>query len=112
MSKLNSKDVLLIGALSAGFYFIYRAIVEAANVKDKLADVGSAVGSGLFDFFHPDQVGETIFYIPTFPDGTKHAVPSRSVNGNGQFVLTQFYGSQRWQLLTNKKNGKRYAAKV
>ena len=113
---MKSENLITIGVVVIGAYFIYRAIQEVADVKDKLADVGSAIGSGLFDFFHPDQVGETIFYSVTFPkspvgDGQRHAVPSRSVNAQGQFVLSQFFGQTRWQLLKGK-DGMKYAAKV
>jgi hypothetical protein len=113
---VKTENVLTIGVVAIGVYFVYRAIQEMADVKDKLADVGSAIGSGLFDFFHPDQVGETIFYSVTFPkspiaDGQRHAVPSRSVNAQGQFTLPQFFGSTRWQLLKGK-DGMKYAAKV
>lgn len=113
---MKTENLITIGVVAVGAYFVYRAIQEAANVKDKLADVGSAIGSGLFDFFHPDQVGETIFYSVTFPklpigDGQRHAVPSRSVSSQGQFTLPAFFGSKRWQLLVDK-NGMKYAVKV
>lgn len=109
---MKSDTLFIVGAIGIGAYFIYEAVQKAVAVREKLQNVGEAIGSGLFDFFHPDPVGETTFYIPTFPDGTRHSVPSRSVNSRGQFILTQFYGSQVWQLLTSKSDGKRYAAKV
>lgn len=111
---MKSDTVITVAAIGIGAYALYQAIQGLSNVKDKLASVGEAIGSGLFTLFHPDPVGETLFYTVTFPaspigDGQRHAVPSRSIDMNGRFILQEFFGLKRWQLLTGK-DGKRYAA--
>lgn len=80
---MKTKDWLLLALFGAGAYFLYRTSTAAQRA---LATAGEAIGSGLFDLFHPDQVGETLFYTVAFPDGQNHAVPSRSVNSAGRFV--------------------------
>jgi hypothetical protein len=109
---MKTDTVLIVGAVGIGLYVIAQAVKGLGNIKDTLNDAGAAIGSGLFNLFHPDPVGETLYYTPTFPDGRRHAVPSRSVSRNGQFTLPEFYGPQRWLLLTSKQDGKRYAAKI
>lgn len=113
---MEAKDFLVLAVVGVGLYALSRVLDVSQKATAALADVGSALGSGLFDLFHPDQVGETIFYTVTFPappvsDGQRHAVPSRSVSAQGVFTLPQFYGSQRWQIVIGKDNLK-YAAKI
>ncbi len=111
----KAADVLLrVGIYVIGGYALFKLLQGAlfvgsipANVKNALGSVGSALGSGLFDLFHPDQVGESLFYTPTFADGSRHAIASREVNALGQFT----YQNTRYQLLTGR-DGMRYAVKV
>lgn len=83
MKTEDLKNLGILAALAGGAVLAYRFYSDA---KGALTTAGEAIGSGLFDFFHPDQLGETTFYIVTFPDGVKHSVPSRSVDANGLFT--------------------------
>jgi hypothetical protein len=81
---MKSRDTLMIAALGGVLvYLLYRTTTAAARA---LASAGEALGSGLFDLFHPDPVGEVLYYSVKFPDGSTHAVPSRSVTSAGRFV--------------------------
>jgi len=113
-SRKAADELLRVGIYVIGGYALFKLLQGAlfvgsipANVKNALGSVGSALGSGLFDLFHPDQVGESLFYTPTFADGSRHAIASRSVTSLGRFV----YNGSTFQLLTGK-DGKRYAVKV
>lgn len=85
---VNFEKILTWAAIAGVAYVAYKAVTLTAAVSDALASVGSAVGSGLYDFFHRDQVGETLFYTVRFPDGVKHSIPSRSVDNAGLFKNT------------------------
>lgn len=80
---MKTKDWLLLALFAGGAYYLYRT---ATGVSRALTSAGEAIGSGLFDLFHPDQVGETLFYKAKFPDGKFHSVPSRAVNADGIFL--------------------------
>ena len=73
------------GAIGAGLYLAWKTYSGLSAAADVLANTGSAIGSGLYDFFHPDAVGETLFYTVNFPDGSRHSVPSSVVAGDGWF---------------------------
>lgn len=92
-------EKLLTWAAIAGIgFFGYKIYSGLSAVKDSLSSLGSALGSGLYDLFHPDQTGEMVFYNVLFPDGQKHAIPSRSVDSSGRFT----YQGRRYQLLVDK----------
>lgn len=80
---MDRKTLLLLALLGLGGYYLYR---KAADVVKVFRNAGEALGSGLFDLFHPDPVGETLFYTVLFPDGQRHAVPSRAVANDATFV--------------------------
>jgi hypothetical protein len=77
------KDVALLAALLGAGYAAYRI---AGKGKESLDAARLAVTDAVFEFFHPDAVGETLFYTVRFPDGATHAVPSRAVDRNGVFT--------------------------
>lgn len=112
----NAKDIAIMAGIGVGIYVAFQLLDAGKKAKDALNSAGEAIGSGLYDFFHPDTVGETVYYTVTFPprpigDGQRHAVPSRSVNANGVFTLPQFFGAQRWQIVVGK-DGFKYAART
>jgi len=72
-------------AIGAGAVVIYKAFQGIAAVGSVLTSTGSAIGSGLYDFLHPNEMGETTFFLVIFPDGVRHAVPSKSISPNGVF---------------------------
>jgi len=83
-------------------------------VLDPLKQVGGKIGSGIYDAFHPasEQVGEQLYYTPTFPDGKRHAVGSMSVAQDGTFKLPAFYGSTLFRLMTDRVSKLRVAVPV
>lgn len=58
------------------------------------ASLGSGIGGSLFSVFGttPDQ--DTVYYTTTFPDGSRHTVPSNTVDSNGRFS----FGGTTWIL--------------
>lgn len=90
-------------------YKIYSTVSGAADVvSGALNSTGSAIGSGLYDFFHPDQTGEMLFYTVTFPNGERHAIGSREVDSSGRFT----YNARRYQIVTKKGTSQKYATPV
>jgi hypothetical protein len=80
--------------------------------KEALDAARLSVTDAVFEFFHPDAVGETLFYNVRFPDGATHAVPSRAVDRNGVFLnrnlSPQYKGDgKRYRILvdTSKPTG-------
>lgn len=101
---MNTRDTILLIGVAGAALFVWHTFTKTKDkILSLLDSAGSAVGSGLFDLFHPDPVGETTFYLVTFPDGVRHSVPSRSVNAKGIFQLPSFYGNKRWQLLVRDR---------
>lgn len=128
-SKINLQSALVTVGFLVGAYLVYRitgAAYQAADaVVDKLTDTGSKIGSGVYDFFHPDVVGESVFYTVGFPkpvgDAQKHAVPSRSVAEDGTFVLGPTWGNgqatplqmrRRWRIVVDRSTGAKVAQPV
>jgi hypothetical protein len=101
-------NLLLIGA---GIYAFTLIMGVARKIPDALTSVGEAIGSGLYDFFHPDPTGEMLFYTVRFPDGQWHTVPSKTVGSNGRF---KFLDGITYQLLERigEVGRNRYAVKV
>lgn len=110
-SVMNTTDTVLLIGVAGAAWFVWREFnKKKEKVLSLLDTLSTAIGSGLFDLFHPDPVGETTFYMVTFPDGQRHSVPSRTVSTKGVFTLPNFYGSTRWQLLIRDRV--KYAAPV
>lgn len=108
------KDVAIVGAVLGGLYLLTRAGSKAAEA---LTSAGEAIGSGLYDFFHPNQVGETTFYVVTFPDGSRHSVPASAVDSSGVFLnknLSPTYAGdgKRYRIVVSKIDGTRSAFPV
>jgi len=113
---MNAKDgvtLALIGAAGFVAYKLFGFVGGAAKEGLKyLNTAGEALGSKLFDLFHPNAVGESLYYTVTFPNGARHAIPSGAVDSAGQFDYVQPpLAARRYQLLTGK-DGLRYAAPV
>lgn len=101
---MKGKDWLLLALVAGGAFYLYRTF---AGVSRVFTTAGEAIGSGLFDLFHPDQVGEMLFYKAKFPDGKFHAIPSRAVNADGIFLnrnLAPNYAGdgRKYRLLVDK----------
>lgn len=98
--SLDPNTLLILAAIAGGGIALARVLNLGARAKDKLQDIGEAISSGLFDFFHPNAAGELLYYTVQFPDGKTHAVPSQSVNAAGQFTWRM--DGKRYQLLVDK----------
>lgn len=124
--KINAQSALVTVGFLVGAYLVYRITSAASETVDKVVDsltnTGSKVGERVFDFFHPDVVGESVFYTVEFPgpvgDGKRHSVPSRSVNSDGVFVLGPTWGDgkptplqmrRRWRIMVARGTGLKYA---
>lgn len=128
-SQISPQSALITIGVIVGAYLVYRvtgaAYAAADKVVDKLTQTGEKIGSGVYDFFHPDVVGETIFYTVQFPgpvgDGLKHSVPSRSVNTDGVFIVGPTWGDgkatplqmrRRWRIVVDRSTGLKLARPV
>lgn len=82
---VNFEKWLTWGAIGALAYILYKALNVAGAAKEALASAGSAIGTGLYDVLHPNEIGETFFYTVTFPDATRRSIPSKVVSAQGIF---------------------------
>jgi hypothetical protein len=104
-AKGKLEDVMLVVGLAAGGYALYKLFSVASSaagaVGSAVSAVGaaasnayqstvSAVGSGLFSLFGPSDVGTNMYYTVAFPDQSHHAVPSNTVDADGNFVWTGY----------------------
>lgn len=94
----NTQKILTVTAIGVGIYVAARVVGLFDDVRKGLTDVGSAIGSGLYEFFHKDAAGEPMHYTVRFADGY-HAVPSRSVNKDGFFTWTD---GKRYRIMVMK----------
>lgn len=92
---MKTKDWLLLGALGFAAYYAYKKFTGAAAL---LTSAGEAAGGAVYELFHPDTVGETLFYTVSFPGGVNHAVPSRSVATDGTFT----YQGTNYRLMVDR----------
>lgn len=83
-------EKILTWAAIGGVAFVALKIWNTASAaKQALTEVGSKIGTGLYDWIHGENagVGEMTFYAVRFPDGNFHAVPAGKVNPlTGEFV--------------------------
>lgn len=99
MNRETKALLLQLAVIGLAGYVGYRVIRGIGKgARDALTDAGSALGSGLFDLFHKDQAGESLFYTVTFQGGAKHAIASRAVDANGFFN----YAGKRFRLLIDR----------
>lgn len=74
-----------IGGLA---YLGYKVFAGVSAVKGALTSTGEAIGSGLFELIHGDEVRRALApnLIVRFPDDQLHQVPSVAVDSSGRFV--------------------------
>lgn len=91
----------------AGLYLVFKLVKAGSEASQILTNTGSAIGSSLYDVFHPDQLGEMVFYTVTFPDNSRHAIGSRDVGADGSFT----WAGERWRMVTkaNDPNKMKFA---
>lgn len=114
---VNFEKILTWGAIGVGLYLALKVVGIIEATGSVLKTSGEAIGSGLFDFFHRDQVGEMLFYTVMFPNGQKHAVPSRAVSRDGLFRnsnLSSTYAGdgKMYRILVRKSDGMKSAVLV
>lgn len=87
---------------------INAAIEKATGKKDALQAGGGWLGRTFYDLTHrkADSCATSTVYVPTFPDGSRHAVDSCKMDALKRFV----YNGVRYQLRT--VGGKPVAVKV
>jgi len=111
---VNFEKILTWGAIGVGLYLGLKVVGLIEDTGSVLKSSGEAIGSGLFDFFHPDAAGETLYYNVMFPNGQRHAVPSRAVDSNGIFRnsnLSPNYAGDglRYRIMVRKSDGAKSA---
>jgi hypothetical protein len=111
---VNFEKILTWGAIGAGLYLAFKVLGLVNSSKDALAAAGGAIGSGLYDLFHRDPLGETTFYVVTFPDGANHSIPSRSIDNAGLFKnsgngVNYFGDGKTYRIMIRKSDGRRVA---
>lgn len=111
----KTQDYVLLAGLALVGYVLYKVFGAVSTVASgvgsavsavggALTNTGEAIGSGLYDLVHPNELGSMDYLVVSFPDG-KHAVPADSVNANGLFTWTGYpAGSQSPQVLTLVKD--------
>jgi len=114
---VNFEKILTWGAIGAGLYLALQVVGLIKGAGSVLTDTGSAIGSGLYDLFHRDPLGETTFYVVTFPDGVNHSIPSRAIDNSGLFKNTgngvNYAGDGRdYRVMIRKTDGRRVAVLV
>lgn len=104
------------GAIAGLAYVGYKIYSGVAAVKGALTSTGEAIGSGLFEWVHGDDVRRALApnLVVRFQDDQLHQVPSVAVDSSGRFVnrnlAPSYAGDGRtYQLLRAKtpftKNG-------
>lgn len=116
----QTQDYVLLAALALGAYVLYKvfsaasAVAGAASagakavgqaVSSAYTNTVDAVSSGLYAAFGPADVGTSVYFLVNFPNGARHAVPSNTVDGSGNFTWTGYPpGSQQPIQLTLVKD--------
>jgi hypothetical protein len=61
-----------------------------------LSRTGEVIGSTLYSWFHPsvNDWAKEIFYGTLFPDGSRHAISSLTIDANGYFL----YAAKRYRM--------------
>lgn len=83
---VNFEKYLTWAAIGGIGYLVLKTIGLFKSASDVLTSAGSAAGGAVYEWLHPNAVGETIFYTARFPDGSFHTVPSLSVASDGTFT--------------------------
>jgi hypothetical protein len=98
---INFEKVLFYGALIAGGYLLYRTWRVAQSVKNAASWAAGKAGTSVanaFEWFVPFDTGENLYYAVEFPDGKRHAIPSRSLARDGSFL----FNNVRYRMAVDK----------
>lgn len=117
---MNTDNIIKFALVGIGGYIIYRMLTGASAA---LSTVGNAIGSGLYEAFNPNVLGQTQFLTVNFPDGTSHTVAAGLINSSsgtftvpandssGTYVtpqVSQQYGGNTYSLVDDA-NGNHFA---
>lgn len=80
---MSARDWIILGAVGVAGFWLYRKVT---SVPEALARVGESASAAVFEFFHPNAVGETLFYTVNFSNG-RHAIPASTVDSQGRFTF-------------------------
>lgn len=90
--------------IAGGAYLLFKllnlgsAVGSAASaVGNALTSTGESIGGALFDWIHPKAAGESLYFTTQFLDGSKHAIPSLSVDIFGRFT----YNGVRYLMMSS-----------
>jgi hypothetical protein len=74
--------MVLLGLGGVLAYYVYQKFMV---VPEALTAIGEATGGAVYEFFHPNAAGETLFYMVNFSNG-KHSIPASTVDASGRFT--------------------------
>ena len=81
--------LLLLGAGGLVAWYFSSKVTAAASAALALpGQAGEAIGNALYDWGHPSQPWESIFYSVKFPDGSTHMIPGSTVDSTGAFTYS------------------------
>lgn len=83
---VDFEKYLVWGAIIGVGYIVLKTLGLISSAKEALTETGGAIGRSVYDWFHPDTVGEKINYTVKFPDGSFHTVGSLTVGNDGTFT--------------------------
>lgn len=84
---MKTRDWLILLAAAGAAYYLYKKV---ALIPAVLTSTGEAIGSGLYDWFHPDAGAQETDYYVHFSNGNYY-IPSTTVDSAGLFT---FRGAQ------------------
>jgi hypothetical protein len=84
---MKTRDVVILAGLGGlvAWFVVSKIKGAGAAVLNAPAALGSKIGLTLYDWIHPDTVGESLYYMVTFPDGARHSIASHTVDSSGRF---------------------------
>lgn len=98
---INFEKILFYGALIGAAYLLfktYRAGKAIAGAAGAAASAAGTAVANVYEWFVPFDTGENLFYTVQFPDGTKHAIGSRTIASDGSFL----YNNVRYRMAVDK----------
>jgi hypothetical protein len=107
------KLALVLGSAYAVYWIITRALPQlGVAVAGKLSEVGESIGGGLYEWLHPNASGTMVYYTITFPNGSRHALPSDSIGSDGRFdYIAPPLAATHWRVVVDA-NGNKFAQAV
>ena len=102
LKKVVTETLNPLSDKNAAYQGASAAVDAVAQLFGADPDPEGTIGTKLFNWTHPDSVDENLFYTIKFPDGSKHAIGSTSVAGDGTFS----YQDVRYKLFVDPAGNK------